>query len=153
MQNNFRIVVNNLNELINNTDFMSVIRKLTLHESSGMNKELDALIQKKNINGIIDAKAIVAFSDQEMLGWALFSREDSSCCWNYKFNSNQGILFQIFVKPELRKTGIASKLLIKAGRLAGSKPLCVIPWNDDAIAFYRKNKNVKLKSLFEHIYL
>lgn len=147
----FKIVVKDLNDLINNDEFVLAIRRETLHSNSGMNKELTALQEKKKENGVIDAKAIVAYDFNKIMGWALFSREDSTCCHSYKFISNQGILFQVYVQPSLRKSGIARKLLETAHKMAGGKSLCVVPWSDEATDFFRKNKDLQLKSLLYYV--
>jgi GNAT superfamily N-acetyltransferase len=147
------IIVKDLNDLINNEEFILSLRRETLNSTSGMNKELTALKEKKKENGVIDAKAIVAYSFDQIMGWALFSREDSSCCHSYKFYSNQGILFQIYLKPELRKSGIARKIMETAHKMAGGKELCVVPWSDEATAFFRKNSDLKLKSLLYYVSL
>lgn len=145
------IIVKDLNDLINNEEFIITLRGATLNSTSGMNKELTALKEKKQENGVIDAKAIIAYSFNQIIGWALFSREDSNCCHSYKFISNQGILFQIYVHPDLRKSGIARKLMEVAHKMAGGKDLCVVPWSDEATAFFRKNKDLKLKSLLYYV--
>lgn len=145
------IIVKDLNDLINNEEFIVSLRGATLNSTSGMNKELTALKEKKQENGVIDAKAIITYSFDQIIGWALFSREDSDCCYSYKFRSNQGVLFQIYVRPELRKSGIARKLMETAHKMARGKDLCVIPWSDEAEAFYKKNKDLKLKSLLYYV--
>lgn len=147
----FKIAVKNLNDFINNEEFILSLRAMTLNSASGMNRELDALRRKKRENGVIDAKAIVAYTPEENLGWMLFSRENSNCCYSYQFNSNQGVLIQAFVKSGLRRSGVGRRLLQKARRLAGKKNLCVIPWDDQATAFYKKNRDLQLKSLLDWV--
>jgi len=143
----YKLQVKNLNDYINDKDFISNLRALTLNKDSGSNKELTALQKMKDENGVIDAKAIIAHTPEGMIGWALFSRESSKCCFSYKFHSDQGVLIHIYVKPEARRSGAASAILKKARRLAGNKVLCVIPWSEEATKFYRKNSDLKLKSL------
>lgn len=146
-----RIDVKNLDKLIDNQEFEAMLRSMTLSKTSGMNKELTALKEKKKENGVIDAKAVIASTEDEMLGWLLFSREDSSCCMTYKFRSEQGVLVQVYTRPDLRKNGVARKLMLKARRLAGNKHLCVVPWDDNSERFFKKNRDLKLKSLTDWV--
>jgi len=145
-----KFAVRSLDKNIKNLEFMSCLRRATLHPSSGMNKELNALTARKNYGDVIDAKAIILYSAEEVLAWALFSREESNCCFNYKFKPSQGILFQIYVEPKYRKLGFAQKIINKAAKMAKGRPLCVIPWDDQSHAFFIKNKDLKLKSLSDY---
>ena len=153
LNNKIRFDVKNLNEFIDNDQFVSILRTMTLNERSGMNKELTWLKNRKKENGIIDAKAIIASESGRNVGWLYFSREDSKACWSYEFKANMGVLVQIYVVPELRRAGLARQLMIKARRLAGSRPLCVIPWDENAEGFFRKNLDLNLKSLLQWVNL
>ncbi len=142
-----KISVKSLNAHINDEVFMNSLRKLTLNSYSGMNQELNSITDLKKKGRKVDARAIMAHKGEELVGWALFSREKSDCCWTYKYNAGQGILLQIYTNPTLRKTGIGTRLIKKANKLANGSTLCVVPWNDQSHAFFLRHKNLKLKSV------
>lgn len=86
----------------------------------------------------IYAEAILAESDKEVAGFALFF------CNYSTFLTKPGIYLEdLFVLPEYRRQGIGQAILIYLARLSlerGMKRLewSVLDWNESAIAFYEK---------------
>ncbi len=142
-----KISVKSLNVHINDEAFVKSLRNLTLNSYSGMNQELNTISSLKKKGRKIDARAILAHQGESLVGWALFSRESSENCWSYKYNAGQGVLFQVYTNPTLRKSGIATRLIKKANKLANGSTLCVVPWNDESLGFFSRHKNLKLKSV------
>jgi GNAT superfamily N-acetyltransferase len=144
-------------EAFRNKSLMLSLRKLTLNQYSGLNKEMNNLESLLRDGRKIDAKVLLAYKDDRLVGWALMSREESA--WHYafyngkgvacqkRFNAGHGILFEIFVHPDYRRQGIASRIIKKAKLIANGTRLCVIPWNDVSLDFYKNFKEIGVKSI------
>lgn len=134
------------NNVVNNKILMSSLRDLTLCPGSGMNFELDHLTKASKIRKV-NARVITAYRNGKIVGWALLSREKSEFqfCQTYdKFDPEKhGVLFEVFVDPKARRTGVASALLKKARKHAGPNTLCVAPWDNGSFKFYEKFKKYK----------
>jgi len=139
--NNVIINVLDFNSIAKQPDLIKKLRKLTLNRYSGMNYELTSLnkmAKKRKVN----CRIIVASINDEMVGWALLSREPS----DFIFPTGQyyepicGFLFQIFTNLNHRKKGIATEIIKIARRLSGPYKLCVCPWNYSSDKFYEKFK-------------
>jgi len=142
------IEIFDFNSVYKSNKVMSELRRLTLGSWSGMNYELDNLSilakQRK-----VKVKVITAKRQNKMVGWALLSKEDS----NFPFersnfvSKRDGALFEVFVDPKHRRTGIATALLKKARKHTGSSHLCVAPHDRKSNAFYDKHNMYKQKRL------
>ncbi len=137
------------NNIVGNKSLMSSLRGLTLCPGSGMNFELDHLTRNSKIRKV-NARVITAYRDGKIVGWALLSKEKSDFhfCETYsKFDPEKhGVLFEVFVDPKARRTGVASALLKKARKHAGPHTLCVAPWDNVSFKFYEKfNKYKQIK--------
>jgi len=140
-----------------NRELMLSLRKLTLDQYSGLNKEMNNLECFLRMGRKTDAKVLLAYKDDHLVGWALMSREESA--WHYdfinrnglhcqkKFNAGNGILFEVFVHPDYRRQGVASRIMKKAKLVANGTRLCVIPWNDVSLDFYKNFKTMGVKSI------
>lgn len=129
--------------------FMSKLRKLTLHSSSGMNHELNEL-EKIIKTRSVKCKIVTAYFDRKLVGWALLSREPSNFTFvnTYSnYNPSQGVLFQVFVDPLFRRKGIGSALVEAGKKYIGSNCLCVCPWDNRSDKFYAKYENINHKIL------
>jgi GNAT superfamily N-acetyltransferase len=143
------IEIVDFNNIIENKILMSNLRKLTLCPGSGMNFELDHLTKIAKLRKV-NARVITAYRDGNMVGWALLSRERSEFQFSQTYDKfipeKHGVLFEVFVDPKARRTGVASALLKKARKHAGPHTLCVAPWDNGSFKFYEKfNKYKQIK--------
>lgn len=126
------------NLLPDKPELMKQLRKLTLHMYSGLNKEMDNLLRLMEQRPV-KAQVLLACHNNKIVGWALFSKEDSSMqfsnTWE-RFRSSDGYLFEVFIHPAHRRQGIASELMKVARRKAGTSRLCVAPWDERSRGFY-----------------
>ncbi len=141
------------NKVLKQPDLLAELRKLTLHCYSGLNKEMNSLIEI-NKTRRVNVKAIIAEVCDQKVGWALFSRESSDYHFGPKFNgiedgynAGHGVLFECFVHPLHRKRGVGKALLKKAAKLANGTRLCVAPWDYVSRKFYEGNPDINLLSL------
>ncbi len=114
------------------------LRKLTLSPFSGMNYCLNGLERTAKIRPV-DCKIFMAYRSQELVGWALLSKEPTDFCFVGSidgFNPGQGALFQVFIHPSHRRQGIATELLKVAKKKANGSRLCVSPWDTGSESFY-----------------
>lgn len=136
------------NKVYKNKSFILKLRDLTLHDYSGMNHELNALtdlVKTRKVN----AKIITATRGGVIVGWALLSKENS----NFRFGlsdfdaKRDGALFEIYVHPKHRRTGVGSLLIKKARRHAGSAKLSIAPHDTAGNNFYKKHQSYKQNRL------
>lgn len=127
---------------------MKKLRHLTLHAGSGLNFELNHLVESSKTRKV-NAKVILAYYKRELIAWGLLSREKSK--YNFRshkgFNPVQGVLFEVYVSPAHRRRGIGSAILKAARKKAGSMRLCIAPWDDQSRKFFKTfnhYKNVKM---------
>ena len=114
------------------------LRKLTLSPFSGMNYCINGLEQIARTRPV-DCKILMAYRHQELVGWALISKEPTDFCFvgsTEGFNPGQGTLFQVFIHPSYRRQGIASELLKVARKKTNGARLCVCPWDIGSESFY-----------------
>ena len=130
-------------------ELLNKLRKLTLDPYSGLNHELNRMLDDaKNRN--VNCTVILAYRFSTLVGWAIVSKETTT--YNFMrsgngFNSEQGLLFQVYVDPAYRRQGIASEIYKKALHLANSDVLHVCPWDDRSTHFYSKFENTNTKWL------
>lgn len=149
LENSSNLTIRSLdfNLLPSHPQLVKQLRKLTLHPRSGMNREMNVLfkiIEKRPV----EAQVLLAYRSTKLVAWALLSREHSnmvfSNTWKH-FEPTDGMLVEIYVDPTYRRQGIGSVLMKVARRKAGSRQLCVAPWDELSRAFYQTFPNYKNK--------
>lgn len=145
---NLTIRVEDYNSVAERPDFLSKLRELTLYRSSGMNHELDNWEKIRKERPVV-AQILTAYRNEEMVGWALLSREQSDFPFTVEdaFNPIEGSLFEVYVHPEHRQQGIAKELFKTARRQVNNQKLCVCPHDFTSIKFYENFKDCDLKHL------
>jgi GNAT superfamily N-acetyltransferase len=130
-------------------ELMKQLRKLTLHSYSGLNRELDSLIRLMD-HRPVQAQVLLAYRDKKLVGWALFSKEESAMqfmnTWQ-RFKPTDGVLFEVYIHPDHRRQGIASELMKVARRKASGTRLCVAPWDERSRGFFSNFMNYRAKWL------
>ncbi len=129
------------NMVVKKPDFLKKLRKLTLNPFSGMNYEISSL---ENLSKVRPVKChvLLAYSDSELVGWALLSRETSTFSFAHKsFRSGDGVLFEIFIDPAHRRKGIGTKLMQVARKKSSGDKLHIAPWDFGSARFYEKFTN------------
>lgn len=136
------------NSAVCDSELLGQLRKLTLRPESGLNYELDVLGALAKLTKV-NAYILTAKRNKELVGWALLSKESSTFPFPVHdgYNSNQGVLFEVFVKPDWRRQGIASVLLEKAKRIVGKTALCICPWDEKSTNFYKNFKKYNMVML------
>lgn len=147
---NLIIRVQDFNVSVKNPELMAQLYQLTLFKNkcvSGMTYELDKLSilsEKRYVN----AKILLANRNNELVGWALLSREESNFmnrfdprCSDWYNPNEHGSLFEVFIKEEHRRTGIATELLKVARRKASPYALCFVPHDPISYSFYNNFKH------------
>ncbi len=131
---------------LQNSELISKLRDLTLHGNSGMNIELDNLIDlSRSIS--VSAYFITAYciEFQEIIAWALLTEEELKCA--NKVSKNKTSFIQIFTDHEYRGNGIGKQLFELAKRIAAF-PISVWPWDDTSRRFFNNDLN---KNIVKHI--
>ena len=137
------------NKIYDNNILISKLRGLTLNCYSGLNHELDSLIdlcKTKNVN----ASVILGFYNRKLISWALLSQEDSDFCFfktGFGYDKNKGVLFEIFVEPSFRRKGIGTAITSLALNKINNNTLCICPWDARSNLFYLKFKQNKICEL------
>lgn len=139
------IIIKSFNEVFLNKNLMKSLRELTLDKKSGLNYELNNL-EKISQNRKANAKIILAYDENKIIGWALLSREYSK--FNFPngapgFAPDQGSLFEVFVSRPYRRKGVATNLFKVARKNAGPYKIAICPWNDSSFSFFEKLKSYK----------
>lgn len=142
------IRVQDFNIVRTKPELMKQLRKLILTPRSGMNYCLDGL-EKISQHRPADCKILTAYRSQELVGWALLSKEETdfvflNTCTG--FDPSQGTLFQVFIHPDYRRQGIATELLKVARRKANSR-LCICPWDTTSEGFYNGFRSFRFKRM------
>lgn len=139
---NLSVKVHEMDDVLSNECLVTRLRQLSLGGFSGMNVALNAF-QTHRVIRHIDAKAIVAYvsndGEESLLnarGWALWSKDAS----NDAYRSKPGICFQVYVQPDYRHQGIASKLLKKAAEISSDEKVMVY-WHD-APSFFQLHRDL-----------
>ena len=115
------------------------LRHLTLSPYSGMNNELDWMLEEVKKRPI-QCHIFLAFRSKELVGWAFLSKEDTDFSFAHSgrgFNAIDGRLFQVFVDEKHRNQGIASELY-KRARQQTTEVICVCPWDERGTALFDK---------------
>lgn len=98
----------------------------------------------------VNCQILLAYLEEELVAWALVSKENTDFCFmraNYGFSAANGTLFQVFVNPDYRRQGIATKLHERALQLAKDDDLYVCPWDFTSTEFYNKRLTTNTKWL------
>lgn len=130
-----------MNFVLNEAPLLATLRGLTLHSYSGMNHELNNFQQIIKIRPV-NAKVLVATINEEVVAWALLSKEASTFKFrnNTEYNAGYGLLFEVYVDEAHRRKGIASAILQRAKIIAGTQKICIAPHDLKSSYFYEKNK-------------
>lgn len=146
---NFKFAVEDFNDVVKKPSLMKKLRDLTLGYGSGMNCELDHLINTIK-DRKVNCKIIKVVTKNKLVAWALLSRESSSFkfmnTWD-RFDPKIGTLFEVYVHPDYRRMGIGSELIKIARKRSGSMALCIAPWDSQSRGFYSKFERYKHKKL------
>lgn len=143
------IRVSDFNLLARRPEVIKKLRTLTLASTSGMNFEIDNLLDLIKQRPV-DCKVIRAYQDTILVGWGILSRENSDFKFlntQSGFSSSQGVLFQLYVHPEYRRKGIGTKITEIAKKKAGKHSICFSPWNFSSRAFFNNFKKYNPKEL------
>ena len=129
-------------------DLVAKMRELTLAPHSGLNYVLNRLlkdVQERQVN----CKILLAYRFRELVGWAILSKEDTDFFYNDEggFHGEDGWMFQVFVNPSARRTGIGSEIYKTALKLVGLDIIHISPWNDVSYKFYANFTNTNSKHL------
>ena len=137
------------NLVVKRPELLKKLRSLTLSLRSGMNHELTELgkeAQKRSVN----CKVILAYRLRTLVGWALVTKEDSDFPFNYGesyFRGKDGYMFQVYVHPDHRRQGIATRLYKRARTLVGNEYICVRQWDDRSESFFGQFDSSRMKFL------
>lgn len=128
--------------ILNNPTLHEAVRKLTLHQWSGMNQELNNF-QKINKIRKVNARAMIATLDDNPIAWALLSKEASTFRFGNgtEYNAGYGMLFEVFVQEQYRRKGIGSELLKQTKKIAPGQRICVAPHDYPSESFFNNNRN------------
>lgn len=121
------------------------LRKLTLHSYSGMNYELNHLLQDIPFKKV-KARVILAHHHKELAGWGIISNEDSNFGFagaKVPYSSSHGWLFEVYVDLNHRRKGIGSEIFRKAQKLIKNDNICVSAWSEESKRFYNKKSNIR----------
>lgn len=149
LKKDLTIRVKSFNEISDDKELLKNLRKLTLNHFSGMNHELNSF-EKIVKTREVKAKFILAYVNDDLVGWALLSRESSDYYFKKSrggFSPSQGVLFEIFISYLYRRQGIGSEIIKVARRKAEPYRLCFVPWNKTSNDFYNNFKHYKHKKL------
>lgn len=138
-----------INIVAKQPDLIAKLRKLTLAPYSGMNFELNWMLEEAQ-ERFVDCYILLGYVSDELVSWALLSKEDSDfvfCNAPNGFKGSDGWMFQVFVSPDYRRRGIGSELYKAAQKLAGDETLCVCPWDDRSSGFYDQFPDVNRRDL------
>lgn len=139
-----KITTIDANKALQNHYLIKSFRRLTLYQFSGMNCELDDLLDLAK-NKKINAKMVMAHINNVMVGWALMSREPS----NFRFTkglydknvAKKYTLVEIFINPKYRRKGIGTAILQRALKLTSitkHQPFAVAPHDDPSENLFKK---------------
>jgi len=121
-------------------ELLTKLRKLTLDPYSGLNHELDRMLEDVKTRSV-NCQVILAYRFSTLVGWAILSKETTTYNFmrsNTGFSSEHGLLFQVYVDPTYRRQGIATEIYKKAQQLANNELLHICPWDERSTKFYLK---------------
>lgn len=141
-----KINVKDFNLVLKDEDLLKKLTSLTLSKNvssiSGMRYEIEQLTNLAK-NRQVNARAILAKSHNQIVGWSLLSREASRFYTRTNpfgelwFNPvKHGMLFELFVDKDFRRMGIGTKLIKTARKIAAPYPLAICPWDYSSRKFY-----------------
>jgi len=146
--------LHDFNEILNSPILMGRVRSLTLHANSGLNFEIDHLIDQTRLKKRVKAKAIVAYKNDEAIGWLLMTREEAGRYTpsGNTFKASFGVMVQLFVDHEFRKQKIGTNLVKIARKHSGPYKLCVCPWDYKSEKFFssRSFKTLQNQNIWSH---
>jgi ribosomal protein S18 acetylase RimI-like enzyme len=125
------------------------LRKLTLSPYSGLNCELDRMLQDVTLRPV-ECQVLLAYRFRTLVGWGILSKETTNFRFSHSkngFKAEEGKMFQVFVDPAYRRQGIATELFKEAQKMVGNETLCICPWDERSEGFYNQFPNVNTKRL------
>lgn len=130
-------------------ELVASLRRLTLDPDSGLNFELDRMLLDAQTR-FVNCQVILANRFGELVGWAILSKETTD--YNFMrsgdgFNSESGVLFQVYIDPPFRRQGIASEIYKKARELSEGEVLHVCPWDYGSTVFFEQFEDENTKWL------
>lgn len=149
MKKDLIIRVKNFNEIANDLILLKSLKRLTLNYFSGMSHELRSFEKISKIREV-KAKIILSYIKNELVGWALMSKEPSDYFFKklpQGFDPSYGVLFEIFISYFYRRQGIGTEMLKVARRKADPYKLYFVPWNNISDKFYNKFKRYNYKKV------
>lgn len=141
--------VRDFNLVARQPELMAQLRKLTLSPGSGLNFELNRMLNDIEERPV-DCQVLLAYRFKTLVGWAILSKENSNFRFlntQRGFNKESGRMFQVFVNPQYRRQGIASEIYKTARKITGDETLCVSPWDYGSYKFYNKLTDPNRKEL------
>ena len=130
-------------------ELLAELRKLTLSPYSGMNHELNRMLEDAETRKV-NCTVLLAYRFRKLVGWAILSKETTQFHFSRSFegfNAENGMMFQIFVDPSYRRQGIASEIYKKAQQMVNNELLHVCPWDERSSNFYAKSTTISTKWL------
>lgn len=151
MSSNLQFFVKEFNDVAKDFKLVSVLRSLTLNRNSGMNNELTTLSNLATTRKV-NCKVLLCYDNTDVVGWALVSRESSEfnffgTCKGFSVSELNGVLFEVFVKSSHRRRGIGSEFIKMAKKRAGTKHLCISPWDKRSQKFFSNFEHYKHRKI------
>lgn len=137
------IRVEDYNLVADRPGFLDQLKKMSFGPGAGLCYELECFEEIRQERKV-EAEIITAYSSKELAGWALLSKEFSSFpfCGGKGFDPVQGYLFELFVTPSHRRSGIGTAMMKAAKKRIGSARLCVCPHDQKSTEFFMKNYQI-----------
>ena len=132
--------VQDFNLVARQPELLAQLRKLTLGHGSGLNHELDRMLNDVEERKV-ECHVILAYRFKKLVGWAILSKEDSNFHFlntGKGFNKESGRMFQVFVDSKYRRQGIASEIYKAARKVTSDETIHVSPWDFGSHKFYDK---------------
>jgi GNAT superfamily N-acetyltransferase len=144
----FTVRIRDFNIIATKPLILEKLRKLTLHENSGMNYELNHLLRDVK-SRTVNCSVLMGYSTGKIVAWALLSKEPSD--WYFpsgeSFSPDKGTLLQIYVDPLHRRKGYASRIVKVAYKKTNKDKLCIIPWDNQSRIFYNTVSKFNIHSM------
>jgi GNAT superfamily N-acetyltransferase len=128
-----------MDDVLKDADLLATVRRLTLGGNSGMNVALDYYLILKTTRSV-RAHAIIAYHDDEAIGWALLTRESDK----HSFQERIGhACIQVYVARPYRRNGVGCSLLKTATELY-EDTIHVYEWSEPKFfSLFMGEKNFK----------
>lgn len=144
-----RIQTLDFNLVAKQPDLLQKLRQLTLNPLSGLNYELNRMVQDAE-HRFVDCKILMAYRLRDLVAWGMLSKESTDFFFSNdtpSFDARRGWLFEVYVGEEHRRKGIASELYKTALHAVHGEMMFVCPWDHKSEAFYRKNSGGNVRQI------